>query len=503
MVSSASESRGGRVRASPGRAVASPSWRSLGLLFGICIYGVLQLRSYVGVLRSTPAIYPDSITYERLAHAPLTGHAFWNEAPWGLPLFYKLLGVLPVALTRSAPIAQWVLSSVAWMVLAFVVASFVGNRVLRLVSLALVLGFSLTPLVSQWNAAILTESLSLSVSVLALAALLLLLRRPTWLNTALALAGVMLSCATRVTNVFWLGVVTLAVAALVLRRRRWIAAVLAAGVVLVFANAALIGNRPDGSVAMNLAVNILPDPAARAYFEQRGLPYTPTLAKTIIDSRYPLGTTASDPRLAPFTAWLDSRGRAAYSMYVVTHPSYSIGQPLGNLPYMLSPPRALPHGLDFFRQPGYRDSLPWLGQILYPAGGRLVIAWILIVSVAATYLGLAGLRRASWMVPAAMLASTVPHAIVVWDADPFAVDRHSLLIGVVARLGCWLLIVFVLDAYLRAARGRVLATATAASAGGVGVTTGAASASLGLLRRASRPPGASPAARLRHRRRRT
>lgn len=427
------------------------SWDAIAYAALSSAYVLLQLRSQIGVIRNDPTIYPDSVTYERLAGYSLTNHHFWHDAAWGLPLFYKLL---PGSIPQSAPVAQWLLSIASWIVLATVVSTFIRDRILRFVSFALILAFSLAPLVSQWNAALLTESLSISLSALAIAGLLLVLRTPTWPRAAPAFAAVFFACATRDTNVFFLGLVVIAVAAVLLKRKRGVALALVAGVVVIFSNGLLIGSREQGSVAFNLAMRVLPSQPARTFFEQRGLPYTPSLAGIIIADRYPPGTWERDPRLADFRAWLQHSGKSAYTHYLLTHPSYSVGEPLRNLPMMIAPSRALPVGLDFFRQPGFRDALPGVSDVLYPSSGWVVIGWILIAATVGVLFAVTGMASAVWIVAAAMLVSTIPHAIVVWDADPFAIDRHSLLIGVVARLGLWFMALLILDGYFALGRTR-------------------------------------------------
>ena len=64
--------------------------------------------------------------------------------------------------------------------------------------------------------------------------------------------------------------------------------------------------------------------------------------------------------------------------------------------------------------------------------------------------------------------STVPHAILVWDAEPREVGRHALLVGVLDRLALVILAVVLVDGLLhvrgaqRTARARELSYAAAA-----------------------------------------
>jgi hypothetical protein len=63
---------------------------------------------------------------------------------------------------------------------------------------------------------------------------------------------------------------------------------------------------------------------------------------------------------------------------------------------------------------------------------------------------LARVAQRFWLVPAIVLASTIPNALFIWNADALGRDRHSLLIGVLGRLSVWMLLLFAVDAYLSA-----------------------------------------------------
>jgi hypothetical protein len=148
---------------------------------------VLRLLAFNGVVGKKPPVYPDTMDYERVAHLPVWSWAFYSSwKPWLLPLLYKLL---PGSTQSVVPGAQWLISVVSWLVLALVVASFVENRGVRIATLAGMLGFSLVPLVDQWDGALLSESLSLSATALLLAAMLPFVRKPTPARTAAALGA--------------------------------------------------------------------------------------------------------------------------------------------------------------------------------------------------------------------------------------------------------------------------------------------------------------------------
>jgi hypothetical protein len=50
-----------------------------------------------------------------------------------------------------------------------------------------------------------------------------------------------------------------------------------------------------------------------------------------------------------------------------------------------------------------------------------------------------------WIVPAALLATTYPHLLVVWHFSGYEVDRHALEAALLLRLGVILLLIFAFD----------------------------------------------------------
>jgi len=93
----------------------------------------------------------------------------------GRALFYKLL---PGDVSVVAPIAQLGLSIVAWIVLAFAFARCFERTLVRWIASVSILAFSSCALVAQWDDVILSESLSLSLYALVLAAALEVARAP-------------------------------------------------------------------------------------------------------------------------------------------------------------------------------------------------------------------------------------------------------------------------------------------------------------------------------------
>jgi len=169
---------GGRVRwARLMRALLGSVWPWLA---GYLVVRVWQLA------RSTVVVFPDSSTYRR----PTDGYTLeWislaGAAPrlWGTPLFFALF---PNDEWRI--VGQWAVSTVAWGFLAVALWSFLRTTAGRIVLMGTILMLALAPPVAGWDFIMLSESLSISLGVLAFA--LFLWWRRTGSRTALAVMTV-------------------------------------------------------------------------------------------------------------------------------------------------------------------------------------------------------------------------------------------------------------------------------------------------------------------------
>ncbi|HEV8569615.1 MAG TPA: hypothetical protein VGQ92_21460 [Actinoplanes sp.] len=103
--------------------------------------------------------------------------SFGGHAPrlWGTPLFYA---IFPGDGARA--LAQWTVGTLAWSVLAVVLYAQLRSTSTRVVAAAAVLVLGLLPEVTNWDFAIMSESLSISLGVAVLALLIWFLRSERW-----------------------------------------------------------------------------------------------------------------------------------------------------------------------------------------------------------------------------------------------------------------------------------------------------------------------------------
>ena len=148
------------------------------LAVALVAFAIVRLTS---VARTTPAVFPDSSGYRSgfrdFTLVSLTGG---QPRPWGITAFMALWPGLD-----SLTFAQAVLGVVAWSFLAVEVWLLLSRTLWRRVAVVLVLLLGLVPAVVGWDAAVLSESLSISTGILSLAALLRAIRRPSGWSIAL------------------------------------------------------------------------------------------------------------------------------------------------------------------------------------------------------------------------------------------------------------------------------------------------------------------------------
>lgn len=391
------------------------------------IYLVLRSGSSV----YTPVRVTDTPTYEVTVEAPLWSLDFFaGLRPFTVPLFWKILA------DDHARIAGHLFVSIAcWLALAAAVAACTRDGVLRKVAFALVLAFSATTEIILWDQLLLSESLSLSLTALLLAAWLWLVRAPSRGRVALLLVVALFWTFTRDSHAYVLLVVA-ALAALTLLRPEHrpvklavVAGCLAIGVAgLASANHGARWYQPMRDILLN---RIAPDGEKRAYFESR---------------------------LGP--AWREQDARRVYARYLLSHPGYTFGEPfLGSQRVPSSSPDSATALLDpdlrIYNDNAGDRAFPLprsLSDLLWVQGKWPVLLLLLVVGAGAVLVAVRIGYPPLWAVPAGALLTTIPHGLVTWHLSGLEVDRHALEVAVILRLALLVLLVLVLDAVLEARR---------------------------------------------------
>lgn len=427
-----------------------PRSAQLAMLFMTAMYLALQLAGSF-VVREALWL-PDSIDYILPASMAWDDPRLWTwTKPWGAAILYKLTGNSPVVIDA----VQSALSTLAWLALALAFSRQLHAVWLRAGAFGLVLGFSLAPQVQIWNHIIQSESLSLSLFALILAAWISLVARWRWWKLLSLVFLLAWWTGTRETNVY-LGILVAAILVIIglfYRRQRFYWGVSALLILFSAVNLQIseVPTLPRWLYPLtNTLLNrILPEEDYFSYFQARGLDPSPellALSGGLADSSD--FAVFNDPDLSYVEEWLFRKGKQTYVRFLLDHPLYTLTAPWQQV-YELLAPQDLLH----YAPGSYRAPLAWLfGGLLFP--GPL---WLLLALACAALYSV--LRARPWRTSQAFwlflvcLTLSFPHLYIVWHGDAAEVGRHAIQASVQLRLALWLMLALALDRIGIPARG--------------------------------------------------
>ncbi len=416
------------------------SWSLAILVSCFLIYAGLRVSNTLRSLDSLRRI-SDTNGYLRIAKEDIFNTRFFaNDRPLGYPLFLKVVR----GNEKGAAILQTVISVFSWTIFALILTRQFRQPGLKLVGVLLSLLFSLGHYVIIWDTVILTESLSLSLTVLVLAGWLWLLEDWDWHKAAFLVFISFAWAFTRDTNYWLLLLIAILTAVFGIRRRshwRWLAAIFLLTFWLAQA-ASEYGQRWIFPFQNVLGTRILPYQTAVDFFAACGMPVTDNLLSLA-------GGTAegnnrafyNDPALDEYREWLRTRGKTCYLKWLAFPPSRSLIQPLEDFPNLVAFKQ-----ITRFYTKTYQAVLPlWLEKILYPQIAATA-AWI-VSMVLAVLTGYSPHWRHKplWIVWAVLTLSLYPHLFLVWHGDTLGLDRHALSVVVGYYLSIWFFVLLTLD----------------------------------------------------------
>ena len=437
----------------------------------VATLGLMSLR-LVELAFVSPKYFPDTAAYLP-PQGPLSSFVLAGPRPPLTALVYWTFDQNRTAII----IAQALIATVAWTVATVALISLIRTTGARVALLAAMVVTSLSAPFLIWDATLLSESLSLSLALLVLAAAIRAVQQPSGWRIVALVTVVGLSMFSRDTNAVIFAAAALIVALFSLARRldrRWLAASLAViamyGVVVAEQTA---GHRSRSIVADEVLLRVLPSPSMLAYYEAHGMPVTPALiAYRGSSSRY-MQYVAYDPALDSFREWCNSHGISTQLDWTVSHPVTALTQPFRDDSGL-----SMDAHLVSYIPSGYKALLPISVEHLAETTRRFLLWGEGLVALVVAIV-LARRRTPLWWLAVGLLATAVPHAILVWNAEAMEVPRHGLLIDLQVRLGFILLGVALVDDILtRRTTRRALTTSQARTTPAVG--GGAAARRLGL-----------------------
>lgn len=412
------------------------------------IVAVAAILRVLAVIGQQAFVYVDSIDYETL---DFSGGA---RRPWVTPLLYGLTERLPLRILLQA-----VIGAACWTYLALVASTLATRRWVRLGILVSILSLSLTTTVTNWDTAMLSESLALSTSALLLGALLRVAQLRTLGTVLLALGAWLLWIFTR-QNHLVLGGLVVAMLGVVLvvqwRRTRAfdrVGGVLLGGIAALTMVAVFSYRENTEIVDFNLATvigsRVLTDADDLAWFADEGMP---------VPAAVPAGAAASPEQLLAdpeFEPWLRSDGLPTYARFLVTHPWDTLTSPLESFvsdrpPFsdamraddvLLASPDAYGVGRQVLPEP--------VEDVLFQPGsaGTVVFALVLTLVLTARRWEVHG-PDPRWLVPLLAMLLQWPALTAVWHASVAELGRLALPSAVILRIAILLQLALLVDAWL-------------------------------------------------------
>lgn len=444
---------GERVPARYGSAILGPEQRravTMSAVAGI-LSGVVRVTVVMG---TEPKLYPDSHDYLGIqGPQPWQGPSLFGG--WRAPTAAVLFRLLdrPEAIVA----AQALLGAVAWAFLAYALARSLRTRLMQAVGVVAVVGLGLTDRVVVWDSILLSESLSFSLLAAFSAACILAIHAWTWPRaTGVAVVG-LLYAFTRDTDAYVVGGVGLVVLASTAFGSDQLRRAITGGTLVTFFVAGVfladVGERWLFPFYNVLGQRILTSPQATEYFVDHGMPDGP--AVRAMAGAYGEQGFYTDPGLAELRSWATSRGRRTYAAYLLSHPGYTLLQPVRHAHQLVS-------DVGVYAPDDHRDPLPgWLDRLFLPPRGRLELAMLAVAAVALAVTAGRLRTTAIWLVPLVLTAAAVGSAYLVGHGDAREVGRHAVAVPVYVTLAAWSGGSLAVDAILlKRARSQPLETAS-------------------------------------------
>lgn len=430
-----------------------PERKKRALAIGMLAVFMLLLFALYANLRWTnesPAFEKAKETADTPAYMRVSGEAFLSQKFWAnaRPPMFPLVLKLYFADKVKVAAFQTFFSIFAWGLLALSLAySFKG--LLRPAAFSLILTLSMERHIAGWDVVMLTESLSISLMALFLAAWLWLLKSWSW-GKVVVLSLIAFPWAfTRDTN----GWILLMVAGLVLlgvlffhARKRYLFVALVFAVIFAFNNlSANMGHRWVFPFQNVLAQRILPDENVLTFFEDCGMPVTPELLS--LTGGFANSNDRAfynDPTLEPYRGWLYADGKSCYMRWLVSRPLRSLREPFADLAWLLAF-----EDVDSFYPQRYEPILPWYAErVLYPQDALL---WLWTLTTLAALIAVwkkAWKINKAWVVFVGLCLIIYPQVFIVWHGDVPGTHRHALTVSLQFVLGLWLFGLLLLESLL-------------------------------------------------------
>jgi len=406
------------------------------------IYAAARILTNLPALQK-PRELADTAAYLRISREPIQSQKFWGDArPFVFPLLLKIASQD----VSAAALMQLALSILAWGGFALALGASFQRAELSFFSSGLILVLSLVPHLAGWDYVMMTESLSVTFFVLFLALSVWLLRGWQTYKAVLLVFAAFLLAFTRDTNAYLLlmlaGMLALAVLFRWLSPRALILAASFLAIFLLNNYTSNLGGRWMFPLNNVVGKRILVNAAALQYFENCGMPITPSLL-ALADS-FANGQDRAfyeAPELQEYRAWLRSAGKPCYMKYLLARPVARAVDALTRFEALIRF-----DGADKYFARSYDPLIPYLLESFFYSAYFILPLWAGLTLAALFALWARAWRRnILWGVFIPLCLTIFPHLFITWHGDAMAPERHALSVGLQLALSGWLFLFLTLD----------------------------------------------------------
>lgn len=419
-----------------------PTKRIIRIVFCLLIFLVVAFFRIRAVQHVNPWQSPDTKGYIQQARGSIFSTDFFlGHRGFTIPLLYKIAGIQIDRIVWFQALASLLCGGA----LGFALLKSISNHWIGLAAFGLAMVFGMGREIIVWDAAILSESFSLSLLALTLAFALLLIAKWTKTRLAVLLVTALLWIFARDTNAFVLGMAAITILLIAFsreyRKRSLMVGIPLLAISVIALTITAVTGRFDQSLTTNFTQRILNSPAREAYFIEKGMPISRAVQNEAGRWDYRL-LKSTDPDITRFREWMLKNGKYIYLQFLIAHPKILFGEPAVNRNQLIAGGEYL-----FILPAGFNTPPAWqqITDITYSKDLTLFIIWVLsTVGLAA----IAAPRKKDLkklLFPCLLILLCIPAAIVIWHSNIMEVERHALLIGVQFHLGLWLLFLFSAD----------------------------------------------------------
>jgi hypothetical protein len=417
---------------------------------GAVVVGFVLARA-IPFARARVGLDFDSFDYLALARHDSIGGVLAAHRPPVYLLFLKLLG-------ENRQLVTWVqilVALAAWVWLAAATARNLRSRPGRAIGFLAILFVGSSLGMAQWDRVIGTESLSISLGVTTMAAVLWWWDRWSPLGVAAVCASATLWALLRDANAAMVGVAGVVVLVVAATRRGIRRPLILIGVVALAASVGAIvssniGVRWRQPMQDVVTLRLLSSPERASFLLRHGLPLSRAEAHDLAGQcANPVGAfLCKKVTNQRFYDWIDQRSRSVYARSWFAFPATTAWEPLAHEREIIGIRLPVAEITGTQLHAGFAEPVD---VVAFPRSPIVVLAWIAILAVGVALLGA---RRPIPLasIACALIALTYVHLWVVWNGDAAELARHGLAASLQLALGLWFLSIGLVDAligYLR------------------------------------------------------